>query len=507
MAGIVLRLAAIPIGLAVALYAWITPRHKRERLVRDIGLAAFNSPVGYYVFHLFLRRRKRAGLPPHRRLCTAFEQGPLRIVPVPYASDNYGYLIIDRGTMRAVAVDPADAEALLQALASHPGVTLSAILCTHHHWDHSAGNVELARCFPGLAVYGSTTDFPEWSISSSWRGVNRRVRDGDQLTLGRFRVEVLQVACHTRGHVCFVVELDERPAKGSAEPGHDAHFVSRRHVLGGGMAKGARVHPEEGLQSLTGGLAVPHGGAESDPNSPVVVGDMLRSVVELELVESAAAVAHEAGAGRREDIDEGWSEDEREWGRRKVAMRSDSGSPGRPAPPSVFTGDTIFVGGAGMFFEGDGADYLKVIKRLGERLDGRGDVMVWPGHEYALNNLRFAYHLEPSNMQLQMQLQQTEDKAYLGIACVPSLWSVELETNPFIRIAGLRKGELWHNTLSSVFKAMPGRYAYDGPLENAILMARPPTGEKVGLDENVGTRADGEMLSALRWLKNGWKYK
>ncbi|ESU13352.1 hypothetical protein FGSG_13072 [Fusarium graminearum PH-1] len=55
---------------------------------------------------------------------------------------------------------------------------------------------------------------------------------------------------------------------------------------------------------------------------------------------------------------------------------------------AVFTGDTLFIGGCGRFFEGDAKEMHKA---LNERLAALpDDTVVYPGHEYTKANVQFA---------------------------------------------------------------------------------------------------------------------
>lgn len=61
---------------------------------------------------------------------------------------------------------------------------------------------------------------------------------------------------------------------------------------------------------------------------------------------------------------------------------------------AVFTGDTLFVGGCGRFFEGTPAEMHKA---LNETLAGLpGDTKVFPGHEYTKANAKFAASVLPT---------------------------------------------------------------------------------------------------------------
>ena len=60
----------------------------------------------------------------------------------------------------------------------------------------------------------------------------------------------------------------------------------------------------------------------------------------------------------------------------------------------VFTGDTIFIGGCGRFFEGTADQMLSAFDRFGALPD---DTKVFCGHEYTVKNLEFGLMAEPSN--------------------------------------------------------------------------------------------------------------
>ena len=71
------------------------------------------------------------------------------IVIIPTLSDNYTYLVASGS--EAVAIDPGEARPVLQRL-EQLGWTLRAVLCTHGHFDHTAGNEELVRA-TGCSLY------------------------------------------------------------------------------------------------------------------------------------------------------------------------------------------------------------------------------------------------------------------------------------------------------------------------------------------------------------------
>ena len=71
---------------------------------------------------------------------------------------------------------------------------------------------------------------------------------------------------------------------------------------------------------------------------------------------------------------------------------------------AVFTGDTLFNAGVGHCRSGDAEVlYQTVSKQFHSLAD---DVVVYPGHEYLENNLRFTLSLEPDNLNAQAWLQR-----------------------------------------------------------------------------------------------------
>jgi hydroxyacylglutathione hydrolase len=120
----------------------------------------------------------------------------MRVVPIPQLADNYGYLIIDEARQEAAVVDPAEARPVFAALA-HEDAKLVAILNTHHHTDHTGGNLALCAARPGLRVIGSILD------ADRIRGITERVDHGAPVSFAGIEGETLLVSCHTSGHVAF----------------------------------------------------------------------------------------------------------------------------------------------------------------------------------------------------------------------------------------------------------------------------------------------------------------
>jgi hydroxyacylglutathione hydrolase len=99
-------------------------------------------------------------------------------------------------------------------------------------------------------------------------------------------------------------------------------------------------------------------------------------------------------------------------------------------PNGVFTGDTLFAMGCGRLFEGTPATMHASLAKLVALPD---DTKVYCGHEYTLNNSRFALTLEPGNPDLQARMKTVEALRAKGEPTVPSDIGLEKRTNPFLR--------------------------------------------------------------------------
>ena len=114
---------------------------------------------------------------------------------VPVLSDNYVFLLHEPLSGATAAVDPAVPGPVLKVLGAR-GWSLSHILNTHHHGDHTGGNIELQRA-TGCAVVAAGRD------ADRIPGVTVEVREGDTFLLGNAAAMVLEVPGHTSGHIAF----------------------------------------------------------------------------------------------------------------------------------------------------------------------------------------------------------------------------------------------------------------------------------------------------------------
>jgi hydroxyacylglutathione hydrolase len=125
---------------------------------------------------------------------TIHSKPALRVLTVPAFNDNYLWLIHDG--VHAAVVDPGDAQPVLAALKEH-GLTLTAILLTHHHADHIGGVPELLQHY-AVPVFGPAHE----AIAA----VTHKLAQGDTVTLTQpdLQLSVLDVPGHTSGHVAYL---------------------------------------------------------------------------------------------------------------------------------------------------------------------------------------------------------------------------------------------------------------------------------------------------------------
>ena len=121
---------------------------------------------------------------------------PVQIEIIPCLSDNYAYLI-KSGDSCAV-VDPSEPGPVRAALAK-TGWTLTHILNTHHHLDHTGGNLVL-KDETGALVVGPGKD------AARIPGLDVGVDEKSGWEFDGRKVQVLEVPAHTRGAITFVID-------------------------------------------------------------------------------------------------------------------------------------------------------------------------------------------------------------------------------------------------------------------------------------------------------------
>lgn len=125
----------------------------------------------------------------------------LTVKPLSAFTDNYIWLLKQDNEKQCIVVDPGDASVVINEL-TNESLTLSAILVTHHHNDHTGGVNQLKERY-NVPVYG-----PE---NSPFQGITQTISDGDTLMLLNESFEVSTVPGHTLDHLAFYTDSTPIP--------------------------------------------------------------------------------------------------------------------------------------------------------------------------------------------------------------------------------------------------------------------------------------------------------
>ena len=135
----------------------------------------------------------------------------LEIAIFPCLSDNYGLLIHDPDTGETAAIDTPEVSKI-EAACMERGWRLTQIWNTHHHPDHTGGNLALKEKH-GVSITG-----PD-QIKGRIPGLDKGVSGGDVFRFGAHEVQVIFTPGHTVDHIIYYV-----PDAGAAFVG-DTIFV------------------------------------------------------------------------------------------------------------------------------------------------------------------------------------------------------------------------------------------------------------------------------------------
>src|SRR5256885_2310319 len=120
----------------------------------------------------------------------------MEIVAVPAFADNYIWLVHDEAAGETAVVDPGDAAPAL-AEVERRGWTVSQVWNTHHHWDHSGGNVAMKQA-TGCSVSGpAAEEIPARDVPLS---------EGSELRIGGHSGRVIEIPGHTLGHIALIFD-------------------------------------------------------------------------------------------------------------------------------------------------------------------------------------------------------------------------------------------------------------------------------------------------------------
>ena len=115
---------------------------------------------------------------------------------------NFNYLIACPETGDALAIDPLDFRKCLAAAERH-GWTITQILNTHEHGDHTGGNKAMVKATGARVIAHANA---KGRIPNMDRGVGA----GDVITVGKtVDLECLDTPGHTMSHICLLSKTDQ----------------------------------------------------------------------------------------------------------------------------------------------------------------------------------------------------------------------------------------------------------------------------------------------------------
>jgi hydroxyacylglutathione hydrolase len=122
----------------------------------------------------------------------------MKVTVIPCLKDNYAYLIEMPGnkmSSKNILIDAPDFVTIDQFL-NKSLTKLDYIFNTHHHWDHTEGNLELKKKY-GCVIVGASND------SQRIPGIDKKLSDDEIIQINNTKIKAISVPGHTSHHLIY----------------------------------------------------------------------------------------------------------------------------------------------------------------------------------------------------------------------------------------------------------------------------------------------------------------
>jgi hydroxyacylglutathione hydrolase len=113
--------------------------------------------------------------------------------------DNFSYIVGCEATRKALVIDPGPEADMIAAEAAEADLRIEAIVNTHGHGDHTAGNAQL-KALTGARVIIHHHDAGYYPQADLF------LNEESKLTLGQIEFEIIHTPGHSPGGICLYAQ-------------------------------------------------------------------------------------------------------------------------------------------------------------------------------------------------------------------------------------------------------------------------------------------------------------
>ena len=125
----------------------------------------------------------------------------IEIITVKALSDNYIWLLRNHSKKLTTVIDPSEAEPVEEVLLKN-NWKLNQIVNTHHHYDHTNGNLKLKE------KYGAVLIAPKLE-QDKIQNIDHSVEDGDTIDIAGLPAKIIHTPGHTIGHIIYYLHKEK----------------------------------------------------------------------------------------------------------------------------------------------------------------------------------------------------------------------------------------------------------------------------------------------------------